>query len=447
MKSKSSAVKQSELRPKIILRSRLPILWLALLLFAALFLPSRVWNTLLIGLAGLVGIAYIWIRQVSNGLHGKRQLRFGWVAVGDRLSEQFEIHNSSRLPAIWVEVVDQSTVPGYRADVVRSIPFNTTNSWRQSAICIRRGHFRLGPWHLRTSDPFGIFFATIPLHQRDEIIIHPPVHSQIPIPLPTGQSLGRARGRLRSWQATISATGIRDYQPQDPRNWIHWPTTARRSELSTRLFDLDAAGDIWLLLDMQAAVQVGIDAEGTEEHTVLLAAALSAQALRRNRAVGLAAYGTEPLIIPPSRSHGQQWKLLRALALVKSDGENDLSLSMRDVRRMVSKGSSAVVITPSDSAGWLPDLLQLANRGVSCSVLLLNRSSFASENETPIKGNLGLQDSIQRLGFRCYTINQGDIGIPTEDLERRGFWEFKVTGTGKVIATRNPFAGTSPMPK
>jgi uncharacterized protein (DUF58 family) len=447
MKSKTAATKQPDLKPKIILRSRLPLLWLALLLVAALFLPSRVWNTLLIGLGGLVVIAYIWIRHVSNGLHGKRQLRFGWVAVGDRLSEQFEIQNSSWLPAIWVEVVDESTVPGYRADVVRSIPINTTDSWRQSAICLRRGQFRLGPWNLRTSDPFGIFFATIPLPESDEIIIHPPVHSQIPIPLPTGQSLGRARGHLRSWQATISATGIRDYQPQDPRNWIHWPTTARRDELSTRLFDLDAAGDIWLLLDMQAAVQIGADAEGTEEHAVLLAAALSAQALRRNRAVGLAAYGSEPQIIPPSRSHGQQWKLLRALALIKADGENDLSLSMRDVRRIASRGSSAVVITPSDSAGWLPDLLHLANRGVSCSVLLLNRSSFANENETPIGGNLGLQDPIQHLGFRCHTINQGDIGIPSEDLERRGFWEFTVTGTGKVITTRNPLAGTSRMPK
>jgi uncharacterized protein (DUF58 family) len=395
----------------------------------------------------MVLIAYLWVRHLSNGLHGKRQLRFGWVAVGDRLSEQFEIQNKSHLPALWVEVVDDTTVPGYRAAVVRSIPFNTTDSWRQSAICLRRGQFRLGPWFLRTSDPFGIFFATIPYPKSDEIIIHPPVHSRIPISLPTGQSLGRTRGRLRSWQATISATGIRDYQPHDPHNWIHWPTTARRNELSTRLFDLDAAGDVWLLLDMQAAVQVGVEAAGTEEHTVLLAAALSAQALRRNRAVGLAAYGSEPQVIPPSRSHGQQWKLLRALALVRADGESDLSLSMRDVRRIASRGSSAVVITPSDSAGWLPDLLHLANRGVSCSVLLLNRSTFANEDETPTGGNLGLQDSIQRLGFRCYTINQGDVGIPSEELERRGFWEFKVTGTGKVITTRNPLAGTSRMPK
>jgi uncharacterized protein (DUF58 family) len=435
------------MKPRIVLRSRLPILWLALLIAAALFLPSRVWTTLLIGLGGLILVSYFWVRRLSTGLQASRRLRFGWVAVGDRLSERFEIQNESGLPAIWVEVVDETTVPGYRAAVVRSIPVKGKDSWRQSAVCLRRGQFRLGPWSLRISDPFGIFSAIIPYPQSDEIIIHPPVHIQIPFSLPHGQSSGRVRGRTRSWQATISASGIRDYQPSDPLHWIHWPTSARRDELSTRLFDLDAAGDVWLILDMQEDVQLGREASGTEEHAVLIAAALSAQALRRHRAVGLAAYGAEPRIIPPSRGHGQQWKLLRALALVQADGQNDLSQSLRDVRRIAARGSAAVVITPSDDPGWLPDLLHLSQRGVTCSALLLNRSTFPSGTGQVEGGTAGLRESIQHLGFRCHTINQGDVGVPAEELERRGFWEFKVTGTGKVVATRNPLGDIGVRPK
>jgi uncharacterized protein (DUF58 family) len=431
----------SRFKPKIVLRSRLPLLWLVLLLIAALILPSKVWNTLLIGFGGLVIVAYIWVRRLAKGLSATRKLRFGWVGVGDRLSEQFEIINHSGLPALWVEVVDESTVPGYQAAIVRSVSMGATDSWRQSAICTRRGQFSLGPWILRSSDPFGIFFVTIPYPHSEEIIIHPPVHIQLPIPLPTGQASGHIRGHIRSWQATISAAGIRDYAPHDPLNWIHWPTTAHRNELSTRLFDLDAAGDVWILLDMQASSQLGQDADGTEEHTVILAAALSAQALRLNRAVGIAAYSRDPQVVPPSRSYGQLWKVLRALALVKADGESDLSRSIRDINRIAAKGSTAVIITPSSQSDWLPDLLHLAHRDVSCSVLLLDRSTFAGDDDIAVQGNLGLRDSIQRLGLGCHVIKQGDLGLPSEEQGRRGHWEFKVTGTGKVVATRNPLIG------
>ena len=89
-------------QPKIELRRRLPLVWLLLLVGAAVLLPSQVWTALLVGLGGLIVVAYFWARQLGKGLSGTRQLRYGWVAVGDRLGEQFEIRNDSLLPALWV---------------------------------------------------------------------------------------------------------------------------------------------------------------------------------------------------------------------------------------------------------------------------------------------------------------------------------------------------------
>ena len=170
------------------LRLRLPLVWVGVLLVTAVLLPDRVWNTLLVGFGGMFVVAYVWTRVVSAGLHARRQLRFGWVSVGDRLSEQFELFNNSPFPALWVEVIDESNVPGYDATVVQSIGANNHIRWRRSAICTRRGQFKLGPWSLRTGDPFGIFSATRAYHSTEEIIIHPPIHSTLPIPLPSGQS-------------------------------------------------------------------------------------------------------------------------------------------------------------------------------------------------------------------------------------------------------------------
>lgn len=428
-------------------RRRLSIIWFILLFLVAVLLPHRVWNTLLIGLVGVIAVAYFWVWHLSKGLQGSRHLRFGWMAVGDRLSEQFEVRNKSGLPALWVEVVDDSNVPGYQAAVVRSINAQDSDRWRQSAVCEQRGQFKLGPWALKSGDPFGIFQVTVGYPVSEEIIIHPPIHIDIPIPLPAGQGEGRVRTRVRPWRSTINAAGIRDYNPGDPYNWIHWPKSAHFDDLLVRQFDLDSAGDIWLLLDMQETVQVGSGPEGTEEQIILLATALAVRSLNNSRGIGLAAYSQQPKHIPPALGEGQQWRLLRALALIKADGQNDLSLAIEDLGRVAKRSSAAVIITSNNQSTWLPSLVQLVEKGISCTVVLLDAASYRSKAPGIVDSKVteetdntaeNLRQVIQRLGLECHLIHEGDIGRPVVEQERRGYWEFKITPSGKAITVRSP---------
>jgi len=189
---------------------------------------------------------------------------------------------------------------------------------------------------------------------------------------------------------------------------------------------------------MQSAAQIGDGADGSEEHAILLAAALATKGLRQNRAVGLAGYGREPQLIPPGRGKNQQWKLLRALALMTTDGDDDLSLAIHDFGQVAQRGSAVVIITPSGQSGWIPKLLHLAQRGLRCSVVLLDRQSFAGEDSRAQGGSSGLRDAIRQLGIDTYLIGKGEVGRPVDLGERRGFWEFRVTATGRVITVRNP---------
>lgn len=420
-------------RRRLRLRARLPLLWIALAFLAALFLPDRIWTTFLVGLGGLFLVAYLWARQLLHGLHGQRRLRFGWVAVGDRLGESFVLSNEALVPAFWVQIVDHSTVPDYRPAVVRSVGATGVERWRQDAVCRRRGQYHLGPWELHSADPFGIFSITIEYVRTEELIIHPPIHSELPIPLPPGQSSGRSRSRERSWRATVNAAAVRDYIPGDPWRWIHWPTSARHDKLYVRQFDLDAAGDVWLLLDLEAAAQAGQGPEGTEEHAVLLAAALIGRARHENRPMGLAAYGRQPAVITPGQGAGQEWRLLRALALVEANGDTPLSVALQDLSRVARRGSAAVIITPTTSTEWLPGLISLAQSGIQANVILLERSSFGAA-----QSNLGLDDAVRRLGFSCHVIRQGEVGSPPPTGEQRGYWRFKTLATGKVVVLEEP---------
>lgn len=440
-------------RVSVELRSKLPALWLLLLLIPAILLPDRIWNSLLVGVGGLFVVAYIWARTLAGGLRAARRLKFGWVGVGDRLEEQFELVNEGWLPAFWIEIQDDSNVPGYRAALVRSVNAGSTR-WRQNAICQQRGQFRLGPWRLVSGDPFGFFRVTHHLPVSDEIIIHPPIHSHVPVPLPAGQSDGRARARQRAWQATINAAGARRYQPHDPYRWIHWPTLAHTGELYVREFDLDAAGDIWIYVDMEASSQLEMAdnpqsrdgamqrlyLNSTAEHAIIIAAALAAQALRQNRGVGVACYGQTPQVIPPGRGQGQQWRILRALALAQADGVAPLATGLHDLGQQVGRNTAVVIITPNGATEWLAAAAELARRGGRSArggrgtVVLLDRPSFGGTGNSQ-----ALRDLIRQLFAECYVLRRGDVALPALTAPKHGFWEFKVTPSGKAIPVRTPY--------
>lgn len=412
------------------LRLRLPLFWLAVCLGAAFVLPNRVWNTLLIGIGGQFIIAYFWARALANGLHAARQVRFGWVAVGDVLEEQFTLINLSMVPALWVEILDQANVPGYRPATVRGVPADGEIRWRETAVCQQRGQYQLGPWKIRSSDPFGIFSVTRHYPVSGEIVIHPPIHTNIPIPLPSGQSSGRTRTQRALQQATLNASAIRTYQPGDPFRWIHWPTSARRNELYVKSFDLDAAGAIWICLDLRQSVQLGRGLDGTEEHAVVLAAALTAQAIHQNRPIGLAAYGRSPQIVTPGQGAEQRWRMLRALALVQADAEVSLATALADLNRLARRGTAVVIITPDYQLDWIPQLVAMQRTGIQMYTTLLDRNSFDDTTN-----NVILEENLQKLGVNVHRIHQGELGAAPE--QENSNLNFIVTGTGKVVMSNS----------
>ena len=78
--------------------------------------PSRVWMALIVALSATVAISWLWARQMLKHVSLTRENRYNLTRVGDRLEERFTLHNAGLLPALWAEVDDHSTVPGYHPD-------------------------------------------------------------------------------------------------------------------------------------------------------------------------------------------------------------------------------------------------------------------------------------------------------------------------------------------
>src|SRR4029078_3852886 len=97
---------------------------------------------------------------------------------------------------------------------------------------------------------------------------------------------GAARAASCTTYVTPNASGVRNYEPGDSFNRIHWPSTARTGQLMVKLFELDPASDIWIILHLYKAAPVGEGDEGTEEFSVQIAASIARYFLVANRSVG-----------------------------------------------------------------------------------------------------------------------------------------------------------------
>jgi uncharacterized protein (DUF58 family) len=418
-----------------------------LVLILQLVVPYRGWMILLVGLGGALLTSYVWARSLFGGLQLTREMRFGWAQVGDRVEERFTLVNENPLPALWAEVVDRSTMPGYDIDRVATLGGQDSTRWRTRGTCTQRGLFTLGPTSLVTGDPLGIF--TVERHYPTSMpfFVMPPVVSLPSIEVASGGRAGEGRPRPNAPERTVSAATVREYLPGDSPRWIHWRTSAHRQSLYVRLFEGIPAGDWWILLDMNQHVQAGQGLDATEEHGVILTASLADRGLRSGKAVGLVTHGEELVWLNPQGGEGRRWEILQALALIEL-GQVPLSEVLARMGPALGRYASLIIITPDLRGRWIESLVPLMRQDITPTVLLLDRASFGGAKRTShstARAEDGAEGAARQMTALLSALGVAHHVISPELLDRsalqpgkRGHWEWRILGTGHAVPVRRP---------
>lgn len=429
---------------RIKLNSRLLPVLIGALILLQLITPWQGWMILVVGLAGAWLIAWLWARALARGLVFRREMRYGWAQVGDRLEERFTLRNNSIAPALWVEVVDHTAMPDYQTGRVTGVDSRSQTQWRTQSVCTRRGVFTLGPTTLHTGDVFGIYRVTVESPSATTLMVLPPV---IPLPrieVAPGGRAGEGRPRANAPEQTVSASTVREYSPGDSLHRIHWLTTARRGSLFVRLFDNTPASHWWIMLDMDRSAHIGQGQDSTEEHAITLAASLADAGLRAGQSVGLTTFGDDLVWLPPRSGDAQRWRLLRALALLRP-GRVALGELLDRARPAMSQFSSVIVITPAvafaDTArapAWCDRLLMLQRRGVVPTVLLLDAGAYGDEAGLPRDQAARALRALAGLGVASQVIERSVFDRPESRPGHEGEWEWRILPTGMVAPVRQP---------
>ncbi|MFL5651688.1 MAG: DUF58 domain-containing protein [Chloroflexota bacterium] len=373
---------------------KLELLVITVVLIVAAFSTAEPFLFYLLYLAILViGGSYVLVRLGLSDLEAGYAVSQLHGHVGDRMRVTYTLRNTSRMPKLWLEIHNPTTLPGGLPGRAITLGGRSERSWLIRAPLSRRGHFRIEPLHIRTGDPFGFFEASATVGQGISVVVYPRIE---PLPrwrLPAAAVEGSHASPVRTLQTTPMATSVRPYAPGDAMNRIHWKTTARHGEIQVKEFDLEQTADAWIILDLQRAIQTGRGDESTVEVAIRAAASIADRAIQENRAVGMTVNVGRTAFLPPDRGGRQHLKIMQLLAAVEADASSPLVETLIATVGRLRRGMTAVIITASLDPAWVRPLAALRTRGVACVVVTVDAPAYAKVAASALAASTG--DSVQ----------------------------------------------------
>ncbi len=363
-------------------------------------------------------------RLSLRGVQFRRTARALRSQVGQLFEERYEIINDHWLPRLWIEIKNESTLPGSSGShVLTMIGGHESRTYLARTRLIDRGVFSLGPTELASGDLFGLFPIRRKVPFQDSLLVYPLVFDVRSFPNPPGLLPGGEALRRRTMQITSNASGVREYAPGDPLNRIHWVSTARRNRIMVKEFELDPLAEVWLFVDAAKSVQFALPRTQTEfdlqdvwrkdvrfelppatlEYAVSIAASLGRYYIQKGRAVGLVSAGQSMRILPSDRGARQLGKILESLAVLTDEGDLPLHSLVETQARHLPRGSTIILITPSaaETVYQVADIL--LRRGLRPVAVLLDASSFGGSTNPE-----GLQASLEFMGVQVCRVKNGD---------------------------------------
>ena len=350
-----------------------------------------------------IPLLYIWNRSMIHGIDVEVLRRDQRVSRGRPLQGRVIVRSRSWLPKVWLEIQDHSTLPDHVTNRVVTLGRRGVDVWHYETPARRRGLYELGPLTVTATDPFGFFRMSRTFGERAQVLVYPNAPELPRLHVPPANLPGDGRFRRRTQNVTPNVSGLRAYEPGDSLSRVHWPATARTGTLMVKLFELDPASDIWVLLDLERAVHVGEGDDGTEESSVMVAASIMRYFVTQNRSVGLIAYDDDLRINEPSRGGNHYTRLLESLALVRAVGDVPLSQLLLEESRKFGRHTTVVAVTPSPRDDWALALMSLSARGVKVAAVLLEGETFGAASSS-----LDVYGTLASGGVYTYTVKRRD---------------------------------------
>jgi uncharacterized protein (DUF58 family) len=385
--------------------------------------PYRLIYVLSVGTAVNLAIALISIRGLRAESRGS-QVK---VEAGSVIEEELLLSNRILLPRLFLEVAVETTLPGGGTARLVNLGPGQVTTWAMALKAERRGLYKVGPVKVGYRDPLGLFETTRRFGTPRELLVLPATVN-IGASALSKSDLGRhVKSRLGGSSLSPAAASIRRYEPGEGYSRIHWPSTLRHRQLMSKELDTETVESVWVVVDLDQTVHLGVDNESTEEYAITIAASYVKYYLLAGFAVGLLGHGREHVLLPLGRGSHHLARILEALALAKVGPSPPLEKVLVQERKRIGSRATLIIVTPSTAPEWMAAVRYLYQNN-DRHLVLLEHASFNgggdSSSAIPLAQGPRLQVCWVRKGDNLsvllsqHLLEQREMASPPRNTEK-----------------------------
>lgn len=250
------------------------------------------------------------------------------------------------------------------------VPANRQGHVQYSILPRERGDLRLGRLFLRYQS--GLAFAerwvVADLVQTICVVPDLELARQHALYLIRSRQVEMEKRRRRQKGYGREFQSLREYRQGDELRDICWTATARRHQLTTRVFEVERSQAVWIMLDAGRLLRAEIVQDGTGlrlpklDYAVNAALSLAQVASQFGDRVGLLAYGRKvQQHVPAGRGPAHLRSLVDCLAHVRAEAsEADHTAAARILLAGQSRRSLVVWITDFAETPTTPEVIEYA---------------------------------------------------------------------------------------
>jgi len=364
---------------------------LVALLVAALVLRSSLLLILAGSLLVAVVLAHLWGRYALERVEYRRQFERPRCFVGEELELKVELTNRKVLPITYLAIDDQ--VPLELGIKARSLSYHRIGkgvlrflfglSWYQKVVRryrvvpSRRGFYRVGPAIMQGGDPFGYVTDSRTIEEIETLVVYPRVVPLDALGIPTRRPFGDLKSRDRLFEDSMRFAGVREYQPGDPLNRIHWKASAAAGQMQVRLLDPSSNPGIAIFLNTWGwdLFWQGVEPEVLETACVV-SASIAHWCCEEGVPVGVYANGLiqgwgMTLRLPPARGAQVLPQVLEGLARLQMPTSLSLAETLESEYSALQYGTSVVIVTRQVSEEAADAIVRVHRSGRPVTLVLI----------------------------------------------------------------------------
>lgn len=364
----------------------------------------RVFTRILALLLGVVLYSFVTARFALSGLDFERTARTHQQQAGQLFEERFWLTNRWRISRLWIEIRDDSDLPGFHGSrILSKIGPKESRTYTAYTLVGMRGKYHLGPTRLISGDVFGLFSVEKSFSADDELLVLPKTVPLDYFAMPQGFFPGGRAILQKATEVTPQAAGVREYIPGDGLRSIHWPTTARKNRLMVKEYEQDPQADVWIMLDANRSTHIlmkrktsniqiralwqlwdkQIESDelprDTFEYAVSSAASIASYYLKRGRAVGFTCTSQAVSFFQPERGDRQLRKIIEELAHLTCTGKVSLAQNVEMHARYFARASTIVLVTAEFDSALDLAISHLLLRNLRPVVIQIDASTFLDD--------------------------------------------------------------------